>query len=670
MCGIAGIINLYENHDYDKNLIVHMCDALKHRGPDGEGFLYPSTFSFQDFENLRARRPKAQIHAGSWKRPVILGHRRLSIIDLNSNASQPMCDDTEKIWIVLNGEIYNHRLLRKQLEEIGHQFKTDHSDTESLLHAYKEWGVDCLKHLHGMYAFAIWDSEKDFVFLARDRMGVKPLYYSIHNQQFIFGSEIKALLQKKSIERKINYTALNELLTYNSVAAPNTLYQGIYKLQAAHYITIEKGIISEQKRYWNLHSNSTTEIHTEEKAIQEIQQTLHRSVQLRMETDVPYGALLSGGVDSSANVMHLSKESKHALHTFSFGFKSSDGFCRNEYAYADEVAKLCNTQHHKVEISDADFYSFLQTYQFHFDEPIVDTASIPLYFLAKEAHTNNLKILLGGEGCDELFMGYQLWRFNYQFNQLIATKSTFFKRLFLLFLQLPVLRNKRPFYRNWLHKLIHNHLIFTGGTEVITDNQKVKYYTDSFKRKAELDKCYTLIENHYKEFQKESSDWGKWMTYLDTKIRLPELLLARLDKMTMMVSVEAREPFIDYKLAELSYHIDTRLKIKNNTEKYILKKSLEGFLPHHIIHRKKDGFTIPLDKLFENEKLRKHAFEKINEFNNYEQVFSATYINKLWNENLYARLWQLYMVALWWDNYIMNVPVFVDEVGKLIPKHL
>jgi asparagine synthase (glutamine-hydrolysing) len=670
MCGIAGNITLSQNQDVDKNLIVAMCDALKHRGPDGEGYVFSRSFSFHDFEMLRNRRPEAHINIASSDRAVALGHRRLSIIDLHDNASQPMCDADESVWIVLNGEIYNHRELRETLTAKGHVFKTDHSDTEALLHAYKEWGLDCLLHLRGMFAFAIWDIRKDLIMIARDRMGVKPVYYHVHHQQLNFASEIKALLQNKNLDRRINYSALNELLTYNSVAAPNTLYDGIFKLKPAHYITIEKGVVSEQTRYWNLHEETNQAIDSEDLAVENIREVLQKSIELRMESDVPYGALLSGGIDSSANVAFLHKLSDKPVNTFSLGFSSHHNFKLNEFAYADEVASLFRTKHHKIEISDNDFWDFINQYQHHFDEPIVDSASIPIYFLAENARKQGIKILLGGEGSDELFIGYQLWRFNYEFNKMFAGKSKWMLKGFKAILNLPPLKNKRPFYRHWLQELIDGGLIFNGGTVVLTPKQKARYYTPLFIDKAKVNEPNHAIENYFKEFKSESKDWGKWMTYLDTKIRLPELLLARLDKMTMVASVEAREPFIDYKLAELSYRINSKLKTRDKTEKYILKKALKGILPSGIIYRQKDGFTVPLEKLFENDKLRKFAIEKINELNSVEQIFTSEYINKLWKEKDFMRLWQLLMIAIWWDNYIINVPSFVDENGRLIPEHL
>ena len=670
MCGISGIIHLTPQHNTDKNLIVKMCDSLKHRGPDGEGYVFNQSFSFQDFETLRSRRPEAHIQITSSERDVMLGHRRLSIIDLNANASQPMCDSDEKIWIVMNGEIYNHQELRKTLESKGHIFKTDHSDTEALLYAYKEWGVDCLLHLRGMFAFAIWDVQKDFMMIARDRMGVKPVYYYMQSQQFCFASEIKALLQNSKLQRKIHYAALNELLTYNSVAAPNTLYEGIYKLKPAHYITIDAGIVSEQMNYWDLHETESNTINDEIEAVDTLRKALQESIQLRMDSDVPLGALLSGGIDSSANVAYLSKASASLVNTFSLGFSSSDHFKLNEFGYSDVVAKAFNTNHHKIEISDEDFWNFIQKHQHHFDEPIVDSASIPIYFLAEHARKNGIKILLGGEGSDELFIGYQLWRFNYEFNKLFSGKPKWILKATKAFLNLPVIKNKRPFYRHWLQQLIDGGLIFNGGTEMLTNAQKSKYYTQEFIKKSMVEERNDIIEEHFKRFNSESKDWGKWMTYLDTKIRLPELLLARLDKMTMVASVEAREPFIDYKLAELSYRISSKLKSNGNTEKYILKKALEGILPNQIIYRSKDGFTVPLEKIFENEKLRKFAVDKINKLNTVEQIFTNDYLSKLWDEEDYTRLWQLLMVAIWWDNYIMNVPVFVDDIGKLIPEHL
>jgi len=670
MCGIAGIINLDHNIKTSYSQIIDMCDVQRHRGPDGEGYLYSNDFSFENFEYLKNRRPKAHIHIAQSRRRVMLGHRRLSIIDLSDNAFQPMPDNDEKVWVVYNGEIYNHYEIRKELVSLGYNFNTNHSDTEVLINAYKEWGVDCLQHFRGMFAFVLWDIEKDLFFVVRDRLGVKPLFYSLNNGQFYFSSEIKGILQNKECERKINYHALNEYLTFSSVAAPNTMYKGIYKIKPAHYLLITNGEISAQKQYWDLAEIATHKLKLNEHETSELLlEKLIDSVNVRREGDVPYGALLSGGVDSSANVAILSKLISNELETFTVGFKNVENVYTNEFEYAEKVAKQFNTKHNQICLDDNYFYDFLEKMSIHIDEPLADTACIPIYYVAQLARQHNIKILLGGEGSDELFIGYQLWRFNYDFNNLIGTKNNKFliaatKRI----LKLPYIKNKRVFYKDWLNKISKYQTSFWGGTVVLDEDKKKKIFSESFKAKTLEFDVYKNIELLFTKFTNAgNTDFLDWMTYLDTNIRLPELLLSRLDRMTMAASVEAREPFMDYRLAEFAMQIDSSLKIKNRTEKYILKKSLEGILDPEIIYREKDGFTVPLNQIFANEKFRKFASTKINDFNDYENIFTPGYLHSIFENNKYSEIWQLMNLALWWENYIIGTSHYINEEGNIKP---
>lgn len=669
MCGIAGIINLNETKNLSHKLIVDMCDAQKHRGPDGEGYLFTSDFSFEEYEQLKSQRPKAHLHIVDSERAVMLGHRRLSIIDLNNNAYQPMPDSEEKIWVVFNGEIYNHRGIRIELELLGYKFNTDHSDTEVLLNAYKAWGVECLEKFKGMFAFVLWDKPNDTFFVVRDRLGVKPLHFTINNNNFYFSSEIKGILQNPKIDRKINYHALNEFLTFSSVAAPNTMFTGIYKMKPAHYLLIKNGVVGSQQLYWDLAEKATHKLNlSESETINVLQEKLLQAIDRRREGDVPYGALLSGGVDSSANVAILSKLINTQLKTFTVGFKNVKGVYNNEFLYAEQIAKLFDTKHYEINLDENNFYDFLNKMSLHLDEPLADTACIPIYYVAELAKQNGVSILLGGEGSDELFIGYQLWRFNNDFHNLFGTRnSNLLANLTENVLKLPFIKNKRKFYKNWISKIKKNQTTFWGGTELLSDEQKQNIFTDSFREKTKDFDSYLNIKVLFERFTNAgNTDYLNWMSYLDTNIRLPELLLARLDKMTMAASVEAREPFMDFELAEFALQMNSSFKVKNKTEKYILKKALETILPNNIIYRPKDGFTVPLQQMFANEKLRKFALNKINEFNTFEKIFESDYIHKIFESNSYNEIWLLLNLSLWWDNYIVNYPMFINENGAIV----
>jgi len=495
MCGIAGIINLKGNNFVESKHIVEMCDVQKHRGPDGEGFLFSNNFSFEEFEELKSKRPKAHIHVVQSARKVMLGHRRLSIIDLNENAYQPMPDFNKNYWTVFNGEIYNHAAIRKELTGLGFQFCTNHSDTEVLLNAYIAWGTECLKKLRGMFAFVIWDIANDTFFAVRDRLGVKPFHYAVNNNNFYFSSEIKGILHNQKIERRINYNALNEYLTFSSVAAPNTMFEGVYKLKPAHYLLIKNGEIGAQTQYWNLaekavHKNNLSEEETCKALINKITE----SINLRREGDVAYGALLSGGVDSSANVAILSKLIDTKVQSFTVGFENEKGNYSNEFEYARTVSNIFKTNHFEIKLDENDFMDFLNRMTLHLDEPLADTACIPLYHVAKLAKQNGVSVLLGGEGSDEIFIGYQLWRFQNSFNNLFSKRgyNPLLMAITKNILQLPYIKNKRKFYASWLQKMMQHQNSFWGGTEVLSDENKAKIFSKSFQEKT---KNYNPYDN-------------------------------------------------------------------------------------------------------------------------------------------------------------------------------
>lgn len=654
MCGIAGIININNSKSIPESLIVAMCDEIRHRGPDGEGFLFSDDISPDYVDQLKQKRPDAHLTTVNSARQVHLGHRRLSIIDLSTAAAQPMTDATESFHVVFNGEIYNHAELRKELQQKGFSFKTDHSDTEVILNSYAAWGIDCISRFRGMFAFCLWDMSKDLFWLVRDRMGIKPLYYTISDGNLYFASEIKAILKSPVIQKRINYTGLYDYLSFFSVAPPETMFEGIYKIPAAHLIKIERGSISSPQRYWEMFSDNNVRVSGSEEALcTELLQRFTESVSYRREADVPYGVLLSGGVDSSANLAMLTKLTKKPVKAFSVGFDNKNKNYKNEFEYSRKVAKLFNADYHEIMLSQQHFMEFLPRMVYHQDEPIADTACIPLYYVSKLAKDNGVTVVMGGEGSDELFIGYELWRraheFHSFFEKLPARPALILAKLLL---GLPYLKNKRTYYRNWIDKSLKEQQIFWGGTELRSENQKQRIITDSFNERLNTHTSYDVIEKYYNRFlstgQKSQLNW---MSYLDLNYRLPELLLARLDKMTMAASVEGRVPFLDHKLVEWSMSINPSIKIKNKTEKYILKKALEPVLPHDIIYRPKAGFPVPMDALF-SEELKGYAREVVGKFNSEEKIFSQTYLAELFSPAKGNELWNVLNLALWWQKLI------------------
>jgi asparagine synthase (glutamine-hydrolysing) len=394
-----------------------MNDIISHRGPDGEGFLFSDNNQAFD-STLRSKSDALVLKNKSHTRQVALGHRRLSIIDLSDVASQPMADDTKTFWIVFNGEIYNHQELRNELEEKGCCFITDHSDTEVILNAYKTWGKDCLQRFNGMFSFCIWDTNKDEFFLARDRMGIKPLYYTEHKGALYFGSEVKTLLVNKGVSRKFNNKAIYDYLTFTAVPASNTIFDSISKLPAAHCFYIRQGKIEKPVRYWNPLAVEKYKEASDQEICELILSEIDKSAQKRMIADVEVGVLLSGGVDSSANLAMLSKHTDKPIKAFSIGFENQGNY-KNEFKYSRKVAKQFGAEYHELLLTPEDFNSFFPKMVYYQDEPIADTANIPIYYLSKKAREEGVTVLLGGEGSDELLIGYKGWALAKQYFNLV-----------------------------------------------------------------------------------------------------------------------------------------------------------------------------------------------------------------------------------------------------------
>ncbi len=645
MCGIAGIISLNRSQ-IEQDEIVRMLDAMQHRGPDGEGFLISNNFSFYD--SLKNERPEAYFQYAEHSQSLVLGHRRLSILDLDLKASQPMTESSKRYWIVFNGEIYNHVDLRQELKNKGYEFKTDHSDTEVILNAYACWGVECLQKLNGMWAFSIWDKQENTFFISRDRAGKKPFYYTECDGNFYFASEVQALLTVKKIPREINNRAVYDFLTYMMVPAPNTIFKNIFKLPAAHYILFKPGEALQIKQYWSPLNNEAYHKGTEKQIVEELRELLYASTELRMAADVGVGVLLSGGLDSSVNLACLSKFSNIPIKAFSVGFESKNGY-KNEFEYARKVAKHFNADYHELLISEQQFIDFLPEMVRLQGEPIADPANIPIYYIAKIAREQNVKVLLGGEGSDELFIGYQHWKLARHFANAMEGKPLLAKLAGILHQNSPA-KSKRTIYLDWYNKVVKNQPVFWSGTELHTEKEKKGLLSNDFLDSLGEYTSFDPMANLYQTFKsKNKLDFYDWMTAADLQHRLPDLLLARLDRMTMAASVEARNPFLDVNLMEFAMKIPPGLKTKNNQEKYILKKAFEGILPEEIIYRNKDSFTVPLPQLLSNSTFKEQNISTIELFNTHTHIFSAEFITNLKKDERSDRIWNIINLASWYN---------------------
>ncbi|MDW7972578.1 MAG: asparagine synthase (glutamine-hydrolyzing) [Thermodesulfovibrio sp.] len=654
MCGIVGYIGLDNQEPIDGELFVKMVDSLSHRGPDGEGFYFSGSFNKNFIDKLKESRPNAIINFQNGGRTVALGHRRLAIIDLSPQAGQPMSDAERKIWIVFNGEIYNHREIRKQLENKYH-FRTNHSDTECIIYAYKEWGKEFVNRLRGMFAIVIWDAQNDRLIAYRDRAGIKPLYYMMYNGRFYFASEIKALLQDRNFDRRINTIGLYHYLSFLVVPAPDTLFKDIYKLKAGHMIEIEKGTLKEQQEYWDVFDNTRKFENNDERQIaDELLNHLEESVRYHLESDVPIGVFLSGGVDSSTIAALSSKILKRDVYGFSIGYKDDRKLTsyKNEFIYAEKVANIFNINYKPIEISQEDFLNFIHKLNYHQDEPIADPVCVPVFYLARFAKDNGVSVIQVGEGSDELFCGYEWWLRILSLQEL--DDRTDLKSLKLIAFSIAKLfREFKPRAYEYLRRSISGERIFWSGAEAFSEAEKHLMLSDELKQELKGLSSYEIIKWYHAKFLMRASDKSNlnWMSYIDLKIRLPELLLMRVDKMTMAASVEARVPFLDHKFIEYSMSIPSYLKYKSNQTKYILKKAVENILPKEIVYRKKQGFGTPVFDWF-FDKLGSFAREEINRFNKQTNFFSKSFLDYLYTNAEGNKVWYILNLASWWEEWI------------------
>jgi len=629
VCGIAGVYNYAGREFIAEKVIVRMRDTMTHRGPDGAG-LWVSE------DGMAA-----------------LAHRRLSIIDLSESAGQPMANEDGTVRVVFNGEIYNHMELRPELEKRGHRFKTHHSDTEVIIHAFEEWGIDCLEKFRGMFAIGIWDGRRKELWLIRDRIGVKPLYYARHNGRLVFASEIKAILAFPGMKRAVNEESLYHYLSFLTTPAPATLFAGIEKLPGGCWARMDAEGRLEVRRYWDVweHTRPLAGI-PEEEICRRILAELRTAVRYRKVSDVPVGIFLSGGIDSSLNTVLFAEGEKADVRTFSIGYDTDYKSYSNEFEYARTAAALAGSRHHERRLTVDDLIEFLPQLVYHQDEPIADPVCVPVYYVSRLARDNGVIVCQVGEGSDELFCGYPYWEYLHKLYRLnILPFPAVLKKSALFLLGTAGLRQSG--YYELLRRGVCGEPLFWGGAEAFTEAGKKRLLSSRLRARFKGYSSYEALKEIEERFQAKA--WEKsplhWMSYLDLNLRLPELLLMRVDKMSMAASLEARVPFLDHKFVELAMSIPSAVKLADGKLKYILKKAARGLLPPEILNRKKQGFGVPVYEWF-YDRLGAYAGQKIIDFGNRADYFDPGALAVLLGSGRRKNLWYILNFVLWHEMWI------------------
>jgi asparagine synthase (glutamine-hydrolysing) len=630
MCGITGWAN-FDSHSppYDgaKELLHSMCERMVHRGPDSEGLFVTNG--------------------------VALGMRRLAIIDLVTG-EQPVFNEDKSITVVLNGEIYNYREIRERLQKRGHSFNSA-SDTEVLPHLYEEYGDDMVHELNGMFAFALWDSKRRRILIARDRFGEKPLYWGVFDKTLLFASEPKVLLAHPSVKPALNLQALRQYLSFDYVPAPHSIYEGINKLPAAHKLVLEDGRV-DVARYWKLDYQTVTPVPSERDAAEQLQELLADAVRLRLVSDVPLGVLLSGGVDSSTVTALAVRSSSEAVKTFSISFAEASF---DESSYARAVAKFLGTDHHEERLSANLAANLVSEIGAWMDEPFSDPSLVPTYLLSRFTR-KHVTVALGGDGGDELFAGYDMyvghrWAEIYKhvpgvlrsgiIEPLVRLLPVKTKNLSLDYKALRFVTGAK------YDEVARHHVWFGSFTP---DEQKQLLTADAL---AQTDSdIYKQAREMMAECAKQ--DLVKRMQSLDTRLYLAEDILTKVDRASMAVSLEVRAPFLDHRVAEFAASLPSNYKLRGHKTKYILKKAVDGLLPKFVARRGKKGFGVPVAEWLKF-KLRPMARDLLSpERVKRAGVFNPEFVTRLQDEhergvaNHRKLLWTLLMFELWHESFI------------------
>ncbi|MBK8303760.1 MAG: asparagine synthase (glutamine-hydrolyzing) [Pyrinomonadaceae bacterium] len=629
MCGIAGWINLQQSKENHTESVLHsMCERIIHRGPNSEGLWLDDT--------------------------VALGMRRLSIIDLHTG-DQPVFNCDKSVIVMMNGELYNYRKVRAELEKRGHKFTTK-SDTEILPHLYEEYGEDLVDHLNGMYAFSLWDTRKKKLIIARDRFGEKPLYYGVFDGKLIYASEPKAMLEHPSVNAELDTDALRHYLSYDYVPAPMSIYNGISKLPAAHMLTVENGEIK-TRRFWNMSWSARQAGSIEDKA-SELRDLLSDAVRMQLVSDVPLGILLSGGIDSSTVAAFATQHATERVKTFSIGFEE-DSF--DESRYARQVAKHLDTEHYEEKLSATTAGDLISDIGAWLDEPLSDGSLIPTFLLAQFVR-KHVTVALGGDGGDELFAGYPMY-YAHTVAAKYARVPSFLRKGFIE----PVVKR----------------------LPVSTKNMSFDYKAKRFVRGANLD----TVERHHSWFGSFSlEEQGQLLTpeilaasdgdiyrgprellalcdatteieqmqFLDINYYMAEDILTKVDRAAMAVSLETRAPFLDPRIGQFAASLPLQYKLSGKNGKHILKKAMADLLPANILHRPKKGFGIPIAEWLKG-RLNPLMNDLLAPVRLKDQgIFNAEYVQQLITEHErgtashHKQLWTLLVFQLWYDNFLQR----------------
>ncbi|CAG0992809.1 asparagine synthase (glutamine-hydrolysing) [Myxococcaceae bacterium] len=633
MCGIVGTIALRgARSSVSPDLLRAMRDAMQHRGPDGEGL---------------------------WISPdgrAGLGHRRLSIVDLSVAAAQPMTNDDESLVLSFNGEIYNHVALREELERIRpRRWKTNHSDTEVLLRAFEEWGIDCVERLRGMFAFSVFDAKRRRLWLVRDRIGVKPLYVTRHAGSFHFASEIKALLEVPGLPREVDPEALVDFLSFLTTPGPATLFTGIRKLAAGTWLRVDEDGTEVERRYWDVWDHASPgRVVNEAQAVEAVFEKLREAVALRKMADVPVGLFLSGGIDSGTNAVLFSEGESEPVRTFSIGYDRDYESCPSELPAARKLAERVGAIHAERVLGIDDLVKILPRMVELQDEPLADPVCVPVYYVSELARRSGVKVCQVGEGADELFFGYPSWRRALrlqQWDDLPVPRLA--KRL--AHRALGAAGRGGRIYTEWLRRGASGVPIFWGGAEGFTEAAKREVIgpriPGELGRRTGFE-ALAGIRSRFLEAAWEPSI-ANWMTYVDLRLRLPELLLMRVDKMSMGVSLEARVPFLDHELVELVLSIPSGIKTGGGELKHLLKEVVRrhSLLPDEVIDRPKQGFAVPVHEWLLGA-LGPRVAAEVDAFSRESGLLDPSGVSRLVASGRTWELWVLFNLAIWWRRFI------------------
>lgn len=630
MCGITGGLWLDESLAIEPSTLDRMVDVLHHRGPDDRGtHLEPM-----------------ERDAGGLIPGVALGFRRLSIIDLYAG-QQPMCNEDGSVWMVFNGEIYNYGDLRRRLEGSGHQFKTN-TDSETILHLYEDLGADCFEHLNGMFAVAIWDRNQRQLVLARDRLGQKPLYYQFLNGQLLFGSELKALAACPSFDRRLSAGAIDQFLTYQYVPHPNSIYQNTFKLPPGHVAVVRQDRL-QVRNYWKIDLQRESDA-TPAEAANTLDELLNDSIRLRLRSDVPLGAFLSGGVDSSLIVALAQRQLDQPLHTFSMGFREADF---NETQYARQVAGWVRSQHHEHQVTP-DAVSILDQLVWHYDEPFGDSSAIPTWYLCQRTR-EHVTVALSGDGGDELFAGYERYRALWMsrwFDRIIPAGPVLGSRLIQ---GLPASNKQRSFIRRLQRfgEALNQPLArrYMNWLQIFPESMRADLYTDGFVQQLPDEDPFEFFESAWNASGERDlvskSSMGDLRTYL------PCDLMTKVDIASMAHGLECRQPFLDYRLVEFAAALPSKLKFKGGRGKLLLRTAFDRLLPRQIWTRKKMGFGVPLGSWFQKELRKLTENRLLGDDARCHQFFRPEMLQRLLRQHMNGqvnhcyRLWNLLILESW-----------------------